>query len=300
MLNDDASLIIKSSAPWPDAPGASDPCRSPSTGAKHYDRLRPWTTYTGRYRWPRSSCSEADEHEPVRQSTTARGPGHSSGSPVARARTSARRPPPGTRRQLLTRGDSGGTRSTSQARRRGAGRAIGGINDLVVTHKEVCMRTAPIRQAFTRWIKGYMQTALVHTRHPVADLFRDLGAIDALGFLLLIGGPPLTFLAAPILWRERSVVGFGSIVSSVSWSRSHRAQSSSPVDGWVGIGSSPFLVIGTGGPVVTVLWEKTVERFVCAQCASSARGPGRPRQGGPFGMTRRRSRGGLTPVRHPR
>jgi glycosyltransferase XagB len=49
-----------------------------------------------------------------------------------------------------------------------------------------------IRQR-SRWIKGYMQTVLVHTRQPAA-LVKVTGIRQALGFLLLIGGTPLTFL----------------------------------------------------------------------------------------------------------
>jgi glycosyltransferase XagB len=49
-----------------------------------------------------------------------------------------------------------------------------------------------IRQR-SRWIKGYMQTVLVHTRHPLA-LLRATGLRQGLGFILLIAGTPLTFL----------------------------------------------------------------------------------------------------------
>ena len=49
-----------------------------------------------------------------------------------------------------------------------------------------------IRQR-SRWIKGYMQTVLVHTRRPVA-LVRSAGLRQTLGFMLLIAGTPLTFL----------------------------------------------------------------------------------------------------------
>lgn len=49
-----------------------------------------------------------------------------------------------------------------------------------------------IRQR-SRWIKGYMQTTLVHARRPVT-LVREVGVRGALGFVLLIAGTPLTFL----------------------------------------------------------------------------------------------------------
>ncbi len=50
-----------------------------------------------------------------------------------------------------------------------------------------------IRQR-SRWIKGYMQTALVHSRHPFR-LANDAGVLQALGFSMLIGGTAATFLA---------------------------------------------------------------------------------------------------------
>jgi cellulose synthase/poly-beta-1,6-N-acetylglucosamine synthase-like glycosyltransferase len=53
-----------------------------------------------------------------------------------------------------------------------------------------------IRQR-SRWIKGYMQTALVFSRHPIG-LFRRAGARQTLGFILLVAGTPLIFLAQPV------------------------------------------------------------------------------------------------------
>jgi cellulose synthase/poly-beta-1,6-N-acetylglucosamine synthase-like glycosyltransferase len=55
-----------------------------------------------------------------------------------------------------------------------------------------------IRQR-SRWIKGYMQTSLVHTRRP-RQLVKAAGWKQSLGFLLLIGGTPATFIAAPPLF----------------------------------------------------------------------------------------------------
>ncbi len=55
-----------------------------------------------------------------------------------------------------------------------------------------------IRQR-SRWIKGYMQTYLVHMRHPL-KLFRTIGFLPFLGVQLLIGGTFLTFLINPVLW----------------------------------------------------------------------------------------------------
>jgi len=49
-----------------------------------------------------------------------------------------------------------------------------------------------IRQR-SRWIKGYMQTTLVHARRP-RQLIREIGWRRFLSFALLIGGTPATFL----------------------------------------------------------------------------------------------------------
>lgn len=55
-----------------------------------------------------------------------------------------------------------------------------------------------IRQR-SRWIKGYMQTTLVHFRHPLR-LWRTCGSRQTLGFVLLVGGTPISFLAVPPLY----------------------------------------------------------------------------------------------------
>jgi cellulose synthase/poly-beta-1,6-N-acetylglucosamine synthase-like glycosyltransferase len=77
------------------------------------------------------------------------------------------------------------------------------------TEEEACAELRPWIRQRTRWIKGYMQTALVHTRSP-RRLVRQVGVVDALGFLLLIAGTPLTFLMAPIMWVGTAAwYGFG-------------------------------------------------------------------------------------------
>jgi len=55
-----------------------------------------------------------------------------------------------------------------------------------------------IRQR-SRWIKGYMQTVLVHARAPWS-LVRAVGPRQAAGFALLIAGTPLSFLFVLPLW----------------------------------------------------------------------------------------------------
>jgi len=50
----------------------------------------------------------------------------------------------------------------------------------------------------SRWIKGYMQTHLVHMRNPV-QLWRKIGWKGFIGFNFFIGATPLTFLVYPLL-----------------------------------------------------------------------------------------------------
>jgi len=54
-----------------------------------------------------------------------------------------------------------------------------------------------IRQR-SRWIKGYMQTYLVHMRNPIR-LIRKIGFKGFLGFNFFVGATPLTFLVYPVL-----------------------------------------------------------------------------------------------------
>ena len=67
------------------------------------------------------------------------------------------------------------------------------------TYEEANMAVGNWLRQRSRWIKGYMQTFLVHSRHPVR-LVRAIGLRQALGFLLTIGGTPATFLLTPVLW----------------------------------------------------------------------------------------------------
>ncbi|MEP2920399.1 glycosyltransferase family 2 protein [Sulfitobacter sp.] len=55
-----------------------------------------------------------------------------------------------------------------------------------------------IRQR-SRWIKGYMQTFLVHSRRPV-HLWRTVGPAGVFGFIFFIGGTFLSGLLNPVFW----------------------------------------------------------------------------------------------------
>jgi glycosyltransferase XagB len=77
------------------------------------------------------------------------------------------------------------------------GYTVGVINS--TTYEEANNHAGNWIRQRSRWIKGYMQTALVHSRDPL-KLVRAVGLKQAAGFALLIGGTPLIFLAAPLLW----------------------------------------------------------------------------------------------------
>jgi cellulose synthase/poly-beta-1,6-N-acetylglucosamine synthase-like glycosyltransferase len=75
----------------------------------------------------------------------------------------------------------------------------------------------------SRWLKGYMQTWLVHARRPATVL--GLGRPFAfLSFHLLLGGAVMAALVNPLLWatsctlliRDRASVGDGDILFAVS------------------------------------------------------------------------------------
>jgi cellulose synthase/poly-beta-1,6-N-acetylglucosamine synthase-like glycosyltransferase len=51
----------------------------------------------------------------------------------------------------------------------------------------------------SRWIKGYIQTFFVHTRHPWT-LYKEIGLKNCLIFVATIGGLIFTVLVSPIFW----------------------------------------------------------------------------------------------------
>jgi len=55
-----------------------------------------------------------------------------------------------------------------------------------------------IRQR-SRWVKGYIQTYLVHMRHPV-KLIREIGWYQFFSFNMVVGGTFFGFLVNPIYW----------------------------------------------------------------------------------------------------
>ena len=73
-----------------------------------------------------------------------------------------------------------------------------GVVDSTTFEEASCHAGNWIRQR-SRWIKGYMQTLLVHTRRPL-HLIRSAGPLGFLGFVFFIGGTVLSGLLNPIFW----------------------------------------------------------------------------------------------------
>jgi cellulose synthase/poly-beta-1,6-N-acetylglucosamine synthase-like glycosyltransferase len=67
------------------------------------------------------------------------------------------------------------------------------------TYEEASCRTGQWLRQRSRWIKGYMQTLLVHTRRPL-HLLRSTGPIGFIGFIFFVGGTVLTGLLNPVFW----------------------------------------------------------------------------------------------------
>jgi len=73
-----------------------------------------------------------------------------------------------------------------------------GVVDSTTFEEASCDTGNWIRQR-SRWMKGYMQTFLVHTRRPL-HLLRTTGPLGFLGFVFFIGGTVLSGLLNPVFW----------------------------------------------------------------------------------------------------
>ncbi|MDA0323171.1 MAG: glycosyltransferase [Verrucomicrobia bacterium] len=67
------------------------------------------------------------------------------------------------------------------------------------TWEEACSRIRFWIPQRTRWIKGYIQTYLVHMRDP-RRLYHELGLANFLHFQILIGGMVIAVLINPVFW----------------------------------------------------------------------------------------------------
>jgi cellulose synthase/poly-beta-1,6-N-acetylglucosamine synthase-like glycosyltransferase len=67
------------------------------------------------------------------------------------------------------------------------------------TFEEASCRTGQWVRQRSRWMKGYMQTLLVHTRRPL-HLLRTAGLTGFFGFIFFIGGTVIAGLLNPVFW----------------------------------------------------------------------------------------------------
>ena len=81
------------------------------------------------------------------------------------------------------------------------------------TWEEAVTRVRPWIRQRSRWVKGYLQTYLVHMQHP-ARLYHELGPVSFLDFQLLVGGSCFSLLINPLMWGLTLLYAFnkGSII----------------------------------------------------------------------------------------
>ncbi len=83
------------------------------------------------------------------------------------------------------------------------------------TWEEAVPRVKPWIKQRSRWVKGYLQTYLVHMRHPLR-LWRQLGLLGFIDFQMLVGGSSLVLLLNPLMWALMAtyIAGAGTPVDT--------------------------------------------------------------------------------------
>jgi cellulose synthase/poly-beta-1,6-N-acetylglucosamine synthase-like glycosyltransferase len=82
------------------------------------------------------------------------------------------------------------------------------------TWEEACSQLGYWLRQRSRWIKGYVQTYLVHMRRPFR-LLREMGPLNFINFQFVIGGNVLPFLINPIYWAL-ALLWFGTRMELLS------------------------------------------------------------------------------------
>jgi cellulose synthase/poly-beta-1,6-N-acetylglucosamine synthase-like glycosyltransferase len=72
------------------------------------------------------------------------------------------------------------------------------------TWEEAVPHARPWVRQRSRWVKGYLQTYLVHMRHPL-QLCKQLGPRGFIDFQLLVGASSLLLLINPVMWLLTAV-----------------------------------------------------------------------------------------------
>jgi glycosyltransferase XagB len=78
-----------------------------------------------------------------------------------------------------------------------AGYRIGMLSS--TTYEEAPDTARKAKNQRSRWLQGYAQTGLVHSRHPLHNM-RVVGPLRYLAFLLLMLGTPVSLLLNPLMW----------------------------------------------------------------------------------------------------
>ena len=78
-----------------------------------------------------------------------------------------------------------------------------------VTWEEATTRTSSWIKQRSRWIKGHMQTYLVHMRSP-QRLLNELGITNFFGFQIIVGATPIVLLVNPLFWATNIAYAVGS------------------------------------------------------------------------------------------
>jgi hypothetical protein len=68
-----------------------------------------------------------------------------------------------------------------------------------VTFEEAPDTARKAKNQRSRWLQGYAQTGLVHTRNPIRSM-RRVGPLRYLAFILLMLGTPFSLLLNPLMW----------------------------------------------------------------------------------------------------
>ncbi len=78
-----------------------------------------------------------------------------------------------------------------------AGYQIGMLDS--ITYEEAPDTAHVAKNQRSRWLQGFAQTGLVHTRHPLR-LMRSVGPLRYLAFVLFMLGTPVSLLLNPLMW----------------------------------------------------------------------------------------------------
>ena len=72
------------------------------------------------------------------------------------------------------------------------------------TYEEAPDTARKAKNQRSRWLQGYAQTGLVHTRHPLHNM-RVVGPLRYLAFILLMLGTPFSLMLNPLMWGTTMV-----------------------------------------------------------------------------------------------